>query len=101
MKTTHIKLLGIGDHKTLTLRDNLMAALRKFYGDVELSLISSLDAIEASGVSSIPALIINEHLVTEGNVLSSQEIVLLLERERIKRPILKTKNYPNPPLHSS
>jgi hypothetical protein len=80
-----ITLLGMGDAKTLKLRDNLELALAAYPVNWEIQEISEINQIMASGVSTTPALMIDHMLVSEGKVLEVKEIVGILKRRFVYR----------------
>ncbi len=74
----HIKILGSGCKKCLTLGENTRVALEQKGLQADIEKITDFAQIAAYGVMSTPALVIDGKVVAVGKVLSSSEIVPLL-----------------------
>lgn len=74
----HIKILGSGCKKCLTLGENTRVALEQKGLQADIEKITDFAQIAAYGVMSTPALVIDGKVVAVGKVLSSSEIVSLL-----------------------
>ena len=81
--STQIKIFGIGDQKTLALRQNRMHALNRYPVDVKLSHVSEVNAITLSGANRIPALEVDGQLVSEGDVPSVENLMDMLKNRSL------------------
>lgn len=77
-----IKILGAGCKKCETLLENTKRALAQMDLQAKVEKVTDLSAITGYGVMSIPALVINEKVVSGGKVLKPGEIVKILEKVR-------------------
>lgn len=75
METT-IKVLGSGCKSCHQLYDNALKAVEGMGIDVEY--ITDLQKIMEYGAMSMPALVVNEQLVSSGKVLKPAEIVKII-----------------------
>lgn len=74
---TKIKVLGSGCKSCHQLYDN---ALKAVDGKcIEVEYITDLQKIMEYGAMSMPALVVNEQLVSSGKVLKSAEIAKIIE----------------------
>lgn len=85
----NIKILGIGDLKTRTLRDNLDAALRLYPINGKIEEVSEVNRIALSGVTETPALLFDNQIISEGDVPTIEELTNLLRN----RFLYKSKLY--------
>ena len=79
---TSIKILGAGCKKCNTLLENTKRALTQMDLQAKVEKVTDLSVITGYGVMSIPALVINEKVVSSGKVLKPGEIVKILEKVR-------------------
>jgi len=77
----HIKILGSGCRKCLTLGENTHLALEQLGLKADIEKVTDYVQIARYGVMSTPALVIDDKVVSVGKVLSSAEIALLLPKE--------------------
>ena len=77
-----IKILGAGCKKCDTLLENTKRALAQMDLQAKVEKVTDLSTITGYGVMSIPALVINEKVVSSGKVLKPGEIVKILEKVR-------------------
>jgi small redox-active disulfide protein 2 len=77
-----IKILGAGCKKCNTLLENTKRALVQMDLQAKVEKVTDLSTITGYGVMSIPALVINEKVVSSGKVLKPGEIVKILEKVR-------------------
>ena len=80
--TMSIKILGSGCKNCVTLAENVKLALSQMGLQANVEKVADLSAITGYGVMSIPALVINEKVVSGGKVLKPGEIVKILEKVR-------------------
>jgi len=75
-----IQILGIGCRRSKALKDNVLEALKRYPLNVTLEEITEVDELMKFDISSTPALIINDQVAVENDVLSVDEIRELLTR---------------------
>lgn len=76
-----IKILGSGCKNCVTLTENTEKALEELEMEAEVVKVTNLQDIMAYGVMSTPALVIDEKVVSYGNVLKPKEIKVFLEKQ--------------------
>ena len=74
---TKIKVLGSGCKSCHQLYDNALKAVDG--KGIEVEYITDLQKIMEYGAMSMPALVVNEQLVSSGKVLKSTEIAKIIE----------------------
>lgn len=79
--TLSIKVLGSGCKNCRTLLDNVNQAVLKGSLNANVEYITDLKHIAGYGVISMPALVINESVVSAGKVLKADEINKLIKPE--------------------
>lgn len=77
MSKTNIKVLGSGCKSCHKLYDNAKQAAALLDADVEY--ITDLKKIMEYGIMSMPALVVNEKVVSMGKVLKPADIAVLIE----------------------
>ncbi len=77
-----IKVLGSGCPTCKKLFENTKQAVNMIGGNIELKYITDLNEIMASGVMSMPALVINDIIVFSGRILSTNEIVEIIKKHK-------------------
>jgi small redox-active disulfide protein 2 len=77
-----IKILGSGCKNCAALTENTKAALEEIGMDAEVVKVEDIKDIIAYGVMSTPALVIDEKVVSYGEVLKPKEIIKFLEKVR-------------------
>lgn len=70
-----IKVLWTGCKLCNRLYENVMLALLKMWKKSNVSKIYEMEQIVAYGVMSLPALIINEKIISEGNILNIETLI--------------------------
>ena len=75
-----IKVLGSGCPSCKKLLENVKEAVKMVGGNIEVEYITDLQKIMESGVMSMPAIIINDKIVSSGRILTINEII-----EKIKQ----------------
>lgn len=73
-----IKVLGSGCKNCHALYENAQEAVKAARLNVEVEYITDLQKVMEYGVMSMPALVINEQVVSMGKVLKSEDIKKLL-----------------------
>ena len=75
---TKIKVLGSGCKSCHQLYDNALKAVEGM--GIEVEYITDLQKIMEYGAMSMPALVVNEQLISSGKVLKPSEIVKFMEK---------------------
>lgn len=75
-----IKVLGAGCASCHTLLENTKEAVANMGLSVEVEYVDNMGTIAGYGVMSIPALVVNEKVVTMGKVLKANEVENLLRK---------------------
>jgi len=75
-----IKVLGAGCKSCHELYENARAAAETLKLNVAAEYITDMETVMKYGVMSMPALVINERVVSMGRVLKPSDIVKLIER---------------------
>ena len=78
MNMKNVKVLGGGCSKCETLLANTKEAVKKIGIEAEIEYITDFAVIGSYGIMSIPALIIDDKIVSTGKVLKSSDIEKLL-----------------------
>ncbi|ASM38340.1 MAG: thioredoxin family protein [Campylobacter sputorum] len=78
-ENVRIKILGTGCKKCNELEANTLLALKKLDINEKVGHIKDLVKITEYGVVSIPALVVDEKVLSCGRVLSVKEIVNLIK----------------------
>lgn len=73
-KLESIKVLGVGCAKCHQLNDAVVKCAKELGISTPIEYITDMSAIAAYGVMSMPALVINEKVVSYGKVLKHDEI---------------------------
>lgn len=74
-----IKVLGSGCKNCKTLYENAKEAVEKMGLDANVEYVTDMQVIAKYGVMSMPAIVVNEKVVSSGKVLKAQEIEELLK----------------------
>lgn len=75
-----IKVLGSGCASCHALYENAKKAVKKMGLSVEVEYVTDLQKVMEYGVMSMPALVVNEKVVSMGKVLKSADIETLLHK---------------------
>lgn len=75
-----IKILGSGCKNCHTLLENTQAALKNMGLSMEPEYVTDMEKIMAYGVMSMPALVVNEKVVSMGKVLKAADVEKLLHK---------------------
>lgn len=76
-----VKVLGSGCASCHALYENAQRAVIQAGLNVEVEYVTDMEKIMGYGVMSMPALVINEKVVSVGKVLKATEIQLLFTKE--------------------
>lgn len=75
-----IKILGSGCKSCHALLENTQAALKNMGLSIEPEYVTDMEKIMAYGVMSMPALVVNEKVVSMGKVLKAADVEKLLHK---------------------
>ena len=75
-----IKVLGPGCKSCHELNEATVAAVKELGMSIEVEYITDMEKIVSYGVMSMPALVINEQVVSAGKALKPAEIIKLLKK---------------------
>lgn len=75
-----IKVLGSGCASCHALYENAKEAVQKMELSVEVEYITDLQKVMEYGVMSMPALVVNEKVVSMGKVLKANDVEKLLHK---------------------
>ena len=75
-----IKVLGSGCTSCHALYENTKEAVQKMLLSVEVEYITDLQKVMEYGVMSMPALVVNEKVVSMGKVLKANDVEKLLHK---------------------
>lgn len=77
-----IKVLGAGCKSCHEQYENAMAAVKAMGLDVEVEYITDMEKVMEYGVMSMPAIVVNEKVVSMGRVLKAGDVEKLLHKLR-------------------
>lgn len=75
-----IKVLGAGCKSCHEQYENARAAVKSMGLDVEVEYITDMEKVMGYGVMSMPAIVVNEKVVSMGRVLKAGEVEKLLRK---------------------
>ncbi|MBC7109460.1 MAG: TM0996/MTH895 family glutaredoxin-like protein [Archaeoglobi archaeon] len=75
-----VEVLGTGCMKCRALEENVKKALKELRIEAEVRKVEKIEEIISYGVMSTPALVIDGEIVSEGKVLSVEELKEMLRR---------------------
>ncbi len=76
-----IKVLGPGCPRCNSLYDNVVLALEELGLEAQVQKVTDLGQIAAHGVVQTPGLVVNGKVVSQGKVLSVEEIKKVLKED--------------------
>ena len=74
-----VKVLGAGCKSCHELYENTQAAVKAAGLELEVEYVTDMEKIMAYGVMSMPAIVVNETVVSSGKVLKTAEVEKLLK----------------------
>ena len=77
---TGIKVLGAGCKACHAQYENVKAAVKALGLPVEVEYITDMEKVMAYGAMSMPAIVVNEQVVSMGRVLTAAEVEKLLRK---------------------
>ena len=75
-----VKVLGAGCKSCHELYENTKAAVSSLGLNVEVEYITDMEKIMAYGVMSMPAIVVNDQVVSMGKVLKASDVEKLLRK---------------------
>ncbi|MGN1422566.1 MAG: thioredoxin family protein [Oscillospiraceae bacterium] len=78
-----IRVLGAGCKSCHELYENVKKAVREMGLSVEVEYITDMERVMSYGVMSMPAVVVNEKVVSMGRVLKPDEVKKLLGSESV------------------
>ena len=75
-----IKILGVGCKSCHEQYENAKAAVKAMGLSVEVEYITDMEKVMAYGVMSMPAIVVNEQVVSMGKVLKAADVEKLLHK---------------------
>lgn len=75
-----IKVLGMGCKSCHQQYENAKEAAKNIASTIEVEYITDLEKVMSYGAISMPAIVVNEQVVSMGKVLSSSELEKLLNK---------------------
>ena len=75
-----VKVLGAGCKSCHELYENAQAAVKALGLPIEVEYITDMEKVMAYGVMRMPALVVNEQVVSMGQVLKAAEVEKLLRK---------------------
>lgn len=75
-----LKVLGTGCKNCKALLDHTKEAVKAMHSEAEVSYVVNLQEIMSYGVISMPVLVINDQVVSQGKVLKTKEVEALLRQ---------------------
>lgn len=78
--TTNIKVLGAGCKSCHEQYENAKAAVEALGLPVEVEYITDMERVMSYGVMSMPAIVVNEKVVSMGRVLTAADVEKLLRK---------------------
>ena len=75
-----IKVLGVGCKSCHEQYENAMAAVKAMGLNMEVEYITDMEKVMGYGVMSMPAIVVNEQVVSMGKVLKAADVEKLLRK---------------------
>ena len=76
----HIKVLGAGCKSCHEQHENVKKAVENMSLDAEVEYITDMEKVMSYGVMSMPAIVVNEQIVSMGKVLKAAQVEELLKK---------------------
>lgn len=81
----HIKVLGAGCKSCHEQHENVKKAVAEMNLDAEVEYITDMEKVMSYGVMSMPAIVVNEKVVSMGKVLKVDQVEELLKKWDVRR----------------
>lgn len=78
-----VKVLGAGCRACHEQYENAKTAVKALGLDVEVEYITDMEKVMEYGVMSMPAIVVNEKVVSMGKVLKTADVIKLIEKESV------------------
>ena len=78
-----VKVLGAGCKSCHEQYENVKEAVKKMGLYVEVEYITDMQKVMEYGVMSMPAVVVNEKVVSQGKVLKADDVVKLLNKSSL------------------
>lgn len=78
----HIKILGTGCCNCRDLEENTKQALTELKIEAQIEKVTDMEKIMSYGVMSLPAIVLDEKVISYGSVPKAEEIKKLLTNEK-------------------
>ncbi|HNV34199.1 MAG TPA: thioredoxin family protein [Bacillota bacterium] len=75
-----IKVLGTGCRSCATLEDNVRKAVSEKGLAAEIIKVTDIEQIVSYGVMSMPALVVDDKVVSYGKVLTKEDVARILDK---------------------
>ena len=82
MENLTVKVYGSGCKGCQTLHQNVIDTLAEMNIAANVEYITDLQKVMEAGIMSMPALSVNEKVVSSGNILGIAEIKKIIEKEQ-------------------
>lgn len=82
-RNSNVLILGNGDLNCIALEENVKEALKQLGIDLMIGHVKEYALIDSYGVSLTPALVVNKKVLSEGNVISVEEVKDLLKDQNL------------------
>ncbi len=82
----NMKVLGSGCLNCKKLHQSAEEAIKELNVNINLEYITDMGRIIAYGVMSTPALVINEKVVSQGRILSKEDVIKLINSNELLEP---------------
>jgi len=87
-----IKVLGPGCSNCKRLHQAAEEAIKELNSNIDLEYITDIEKMISYGIMGSPALVINEKVVSQGRVLSKDDIIKLIQSNETLEPTIGTCN---------
>ncbi len=78
-----IKILGAGCKSCHEQYENTKRAVKEMGLDIPIEYITDMQKVMEYGVMSMPAIVVNEKVVSMGKVLKTSDVILLLQKQGV------------------
>lgn len=75
-----IKVLGAGCKSCHDQYENVKKAVEKIGIDIDVEYITDMEKVMGYGTMSMPAIVIDDKIVSAGKVLKEKDVIKLIER---------------------
>lgn len=86
----NIKVLGPGCSNCKKLHESVVEAIKELNSNIDLEYVTDIEKMLTYGIMGSPALVINEKVVSQGRVLSKEDIIKLIQSNETLEPVKGT-----------